>query len=89
MDEIQKVLIKAGRKDLAQKYYLKIAKKQDKKAWIIWDLENNLQQLMRYLGKNFKAMEIKVKQKGHSFLFDVDGSKYLVEDGYVEPLGAA
>jgi len=27
MDEIQKVLVKAGRKDLAQKYYLKIAAK--------------------------------------------------------------
>jgi hypothetical protein len=27
MDEIQKVLVKAGRKDLAQKYYLKVAKK--------------------------------------------------------------
>jgi hypothetical protein len=25
MDEIQKVLVKAGRKDLAQKYYLKVA----------------------------------------------------------------
>ena len=29
MDEIQKVLIKAGRKDLAQKYYKKFAKKKD------------------------------------------------------------
>lgn len=26
MDKIQKVLIKAGRKDLAQEYYLKVAK---------------------------------------------------------------
>lgn len=34
MDEIQKVLIKAGRKDLAQKYYKKTAKKPSfMKAW--------------------------------------------------------
>jgi len=26
MDEIQKILVKAGRKDLAQKYYVKVAK---------------------------------------------------------------
>lgn len=31
MDEIQKVLVKAGRKDLAQKYYKKVAE-EDKKA---------------------------------------------------------
>ena len=29
MDQIQKVLIKAGRKDLAQKYYKKVAQKQN------------------------------------------------------------
>ena len=32
MDNIQKVLVKAGRKDLAQKYYLKVATiEEDKK----------------------------------------------------------
>jgi len=34
MDEIQKVLIKAGRKDLAQKYYEKVAAKTVKKPLI-------------------------------------------------------
>lgn len=29
MDEIQKILVKAGRPDLAQKYYLKVAEKGD------------------------------------------------------------
>ena len=28
MDKIQKVLVKAGRKDLAQEYYLKVARKR-------------------------------------------------------------
>lgn len=32
MDKIQKVLVKIGRKDLAQEYYLKIAKKE--KVWV-------------------------------------------------------
>jgi len=30
MDEIQKVLVKAGRKDLAQKYYLRVAASPEK-----------------------------------------------------------
>ena len=29
MDEIQRILIKAGRKDLAQKYYLKVSQKKE------------------------------------------------------------
>lgn len=34
MDEIQKVLVKAGRKDLAQKYYKKVAQKNNEEGLV-------------------------------------------------------
>lgn len=71
MDKIQKVLIKAGRKDLAQDYYLKIAGKVDdekiaKKLHISLDQLNSLR---KYKRDQSMTMKVPFDDKGKKIHF--------------------
>jgi len=64
MDEIQKVLVKAGRKDLAQKYYLKVTSLSD----LVFNLDKwmpedwNLQQEFSEIHGSDKPETEKIKE---------------------------
>lgn len=65
MDEIQKVLIKAGRKDLVQKYYEKVSKKSSLKEKISQnpDYWNNIVfQYLKELKEHIKNSKNKMEQ---------------------------
>ena len=53
MDEIQKILIKAGRKDLAQKYFLKLNYNKQSGTWALPDVTRKIKDLSDIL-KNIK-----------------------------------
>ena len=66
MDDIQKVLVKAGRKDLAQKYYEKVV--GNKANGIVVDIEtdtinNNFFRKVLFTGKNSQLVLMSIKPK--------------------------
>ena len=64
MDEIQKVLIKVGRKDLAQKYYEKIAKEVS-----LSELKNAIEFSPKFKAQNFFIKDNKVFKRGPHDMF--------------------
>lgn len=62
MDEIQKVLIKAGRKDLAQKYYKKIAR--DRMVELaLREIKPKMRELWRELLQKYKSLDKELKSE--------------------------
>jgi len=74
MDAIQKTLIKAGRKDLAQKYYKKIIQ-----SGFFSELDASLKEAM----KKWKAKGIKKIKDGYEFTAKGIKSKLVFESGKV------
>jgi len=73
MDEIQKVLVKAGRKDLAQKYYLRVAASPEKVLKTLTAIINAA--YPRGGNAYVENDDEKIQEKGDA-VFDVENGKF-------------
>jgi len=86
MDKIQKILIKAGEKDLAQEYYKKamIQKSPSRPANVLYlDVDGNLNIQIPYVA-NGERVKTKAINKKRSELYDEDKKKFMELENYVE-----
>ena len=99
MDEIQKILVKAGRRDLAQKYYKKISQRKfkDKTEFEseVKDFVKNVQSKSKIVKLKLDRVEFKEFKKQsifYTFTFDIifdindpyiDKKTYLSGDAYI------
>jgi len=80
MDEIQKILIKLGHKDLAQKYYEKVAvlNKQEVQKYIDFLSEEITSAVLEMLKKNIvRDIKRTIQTEFHKRLSDQDVEKIL------------